>query len=387
MEKSFLLDPWGRIVAFAMYPVGAPLARTAREAFSGMTVVLSLAGPLCSSCGSSHSDAYDRAGHRGGIAPGVPASDLRAPGPGGVARPSGRPGSLEVLDWAGFRAAVTYTFDDSLDSQIENYRRLDGAGVRLTFFITCDHNGKDPVWSQAIEDGHEVANHTMHHCHSDGSHCAWGQYSGSLLTEISACSELIVNELGAKGVYTMAAPFGDGGYAGPAMSTLFLNRGVQTGQVLPFDESDPFSLPCYAADQGELAKNLDGPVSRARSEGAWQVFLIHSLGDDGGYHPMSMDELMTNIHRTQAFEDVWIDSMLHVGAYWLGQKAVARATKDVAEDEETWTWTLPANFPPHQFVRVNVSGGRLSQGGRELLWDEHGYYEVALDLKTLTISP
>jgi hypothetical protein len=35
---------------------------------------------------------------------------------------------------------------------------------------------------------------------------------------------------------------------------------------------------------------------------------------------------------------------------------------------------------------VKVDGGSSTQSGTELVWDDHGYYEVALDAGTLTLS-
>src|SRR5262245_2795056 len=46
-------------------------------------------------------------------------SGLPVPPGGGVPRPNGTPGNLKVLDWAGFTAAVSYTFDDTNSSQIQ----------------------------------------------------------------------------------------------------------------------------------------------------------------------------------------------------------------------------------------------------------------------------
>jgi hypothetical protein len=37
-------------------------------------------------------------------------------------------------------------------------------------------------------------------------------------------------------------------------------------------------------------------------------------------------------------------------------------------------------------VRVTVDGGTVKQCGSELTWDPHGYYEVALDAGSLTIT-
>jgi hypothetical protein len=48
---------------------------------------------------------------------------------------------------------------------------------------------------------------------------------------------------------------------------------------------------------------------------------------------------------------------------------------------------LPAHFPPGKYLRVNVTGGTLTQKGAPLPWDPHGYYEVALDAGALTLAP
>ena len=60
------------------------------------------------------------------------------PGSGSQTAPSGSPGTLTVLNWAGFKGAVTYTFDDDNDSQIANYGSLEGLGVPLTFYLWTD---------------------------------------------------------------------------------------------------------------------------------------------------------------------------------------------------------------------------------------------------------
>jgi hypothetical protein len=84
---------------------------------------------------------------------------------------------------------------------------------------------------------------------------------------------------------------------------------------------------------------------------------------------------------------VWIDTMTNVGAYWRGQKAFGSATTTMSGSDKTWTWKLPANFPPGKFLRVTVPGGTLKQNGATLPWDPHGYYEIALDAGSVTVSP
>jgi hypothetical protein len=36
---------------------------------------------------------------------------------------------------------------------------------------------------------------------------------------------------------------------------------------------------------------------------------------------------------------------------------------------------------------TRINGGTLAQGGTRLVWDEHGYYDVALDANVLTRTP
>jgi hypothetical protein len=93
------------------------------------------------------------------------------------------------------------------------------------------------------------------------------------------------------------------------------------------------------------------------------------------------------VQYSKTLGDMWIDSVVNVGAYWVAQKLFAAVTPVTAEETSTWSWTLPEHFPPGKYLRVVVDGGALSQGGDPLIWDPHGYYEIALDPGTLTLSP
>jgi hypothetical protein len=78
--------------------------------------------------------------------------------------------------------------------------------------------------------------------------------------------------------------------------------------------------------------------------------------------------------------------MVNVGAYWRAQKVVSAATPIAAGNSQTLTWTLPPHFPPGKYLRVTVDGGTLLQGGTPVPWNSHGYYEIALDIGSLTLS-
>jgi peptidoglycan/xylan/chitin deacetylase (PgdA/CDA1 family) len=308
------------------------------------------------------------------------------PGTGVVPKPAGPPGGLKVLNWAGFKAAVTYTFDDSIPSQIANYPQLQATGVRMTFFLNGAKDGNSPVWAQAARDGHELGNHTEDHCHADGKGCGMGMYAGSLEAEYDECTVHILKTYGVNHVWTTASPYGDMGYDSIAPTRFFLNRGVRGGQIAPNDSSDPFNLPTYVAHAGDTASNVNTFIDSARAAGTWQILLFHSLGGDGGYAPVNPAEVIASINHAKSFGDVWVDSMVNVGAYWAGQKAISNANAKKSGRKTVLTWILPAHFPTGRFVRVTVTGGALSQGGNVLPWNPSGYYEVSLAAGSLTIA-
>jgi hypothetical protein len=312
---------------------------------------------------------------------------LPTPPGGPLHKPAGPTGNLKVLNWAGFHAAITYTFDDSIPSQIANYPKLQATGVHMTFFLVGASDGNSPVWAQAAKDGHELGNHTEHHCHANATGCAWGAYAGSLEAEYDLCTNHIEQTYGVSNVWTTASPFGDMGFDNVAKTRFFLNRGTRGGQVAANDQSDPSNLPTYVAAAGQTSSTFNSYIDSAHAAGNWQILLFHSLGGDGGYAPVKVDDVIESINHAKSLGDMWIDSFVNVGAYWAGQNAVTNAAIEQTGNTIHLKWTLPDHFPPGKYVRVTVTGGKLSQGGSVLQWNGAGYYEVALDPGSLAISP
>lgn len=292
-------------------------------------------------------------------------------------KPEGNTGSLSILDWAGFRGAVTYTFDDSNSSQLENYQELNGLGVPFTFYlVTSKPETNDPLWKRALHDGHELGNHSKTHL------------KRGTPEEVDAATQFIRERFGER-PWTMAAPYGDLSYAELAQSRYFINRGVSNSLVKPNDDSDPFNLPCYIPpERATAAKDFNPQIDSALNGGGWRVILVHGFtgGRDSAYQPVSLEEFVAGVRHAKASHDLWIDTLANIGAYWRGQKAVSQATKQTTGRETTWAWTLPANFPPGKCLRVSLDGGSLSQAGRLVPWDNHGYYEISLDVGSMTLA-
>jgi peptidoglycan/xylan/chitin deacetylase (PgdA/CDA1 family) len=294
--------------------------------------------------------------------------------------PTGEPRNLRVLDWAGFDAAISYTFDDGSPSQIAQYQDLHSLGVHFTFYLIGNRNEtRDPIWATALVDGHEIGNHTQSHLES-----------GDVAADTDA-GEASLQSLLDTPIYTMAAPYGAAAYATVAQTRYLINRGATDGLMAPNDDTSPFDLHSFIPPARAPTAVFKAKVDSARATRSWQILLVHGFADgpvaDGAYLPVTFDDFAAGVTYAKSLRDVWIDSVVNIGAYWIAQKMFAALVPATEGETTTWTWSLPDHFPPGRYVRVAVDGGSLTQGGIALPWDSHGYYEVALDQGSLRLAP
>ena len=369
-----------------------PLMTSLRPLNSGSLLagVLAVGLLACSSSGGSPAGGTGGSGATGGA--GGARSGLPEPATSGVAKPAGPVGNLTVLDWAGFTAAVSWTFDDSQPSQIAHYAELAAVGVPMTFYISTGNSGEasyDATWTQAVQDGSEIGNHTVHHCQADLTGCSFGAADATLEQELDDCTTYITAHYPQAAVWTAASPFGDTGYDPDDASRFLVNRGVGNGMIAPNDTTDPYNLPIYLAQTSDTAAIFSGHIDDAHSGGSWLIFLVHTITptDANWYNPVAITDVTGAMSYGKSLPDVWNDSVVDVAAYWRAQKMFSGISPSTSGGATTWTWTLPDHFPTGKYLRVTVDGGTLTQGSTPLAWDEHGFYEVALDAGTLTLSP
>lgn len=317
------------------------------------------------------------------------------------ARPAGTTGQpgLRVLDWAGFKAAMSYTFDDSQPSQIDHYAALKDQRVRVSYYINPAANwypGFDATWKDAVAQGSEIGNHTTHHCRAaeltdnNSSTCRAGLASAG--AEFDDTNDYIRTKLGQAAVWTAAYPFGDTDYKAAASPRFMVARGIWPGMVASGTGSDALNLPIMgfpgdpSSPGGDSMSSFNTAVDNALSQGRWMIYLFHTLlpTTQNGGGGENIGVVTGNMAYAKSFGTMWIDSVVNIGAYWRGQQLLQAATPSTSGGVTTWRWTLPANFPSGRKLRVVVSGGTLSQDGTPLSWDRRGYYEVSLDAQSLS---
>lgn len=303
-------------------------------------------------------------------------SGLPEPGNGGVPRPGGAAGNLTVIPWAGFTGALSYTFDDATPSQHANEAAMLGLGVPFTWYLNVNGaggNASHAMYAKARDLGHELGNHTLNHQQTAAD-------ARSMQSWLKENYDIIA--------YTMAAPNGVVGDFRSLVGDLFLlDRGVQGGSVGPEGPRDWSDVPTALPPTGAGESVFNGYADEA-AKGRWQTVCIHGFqgGGDSSYQPVNFDGWKSGVEYAKT-KNIWIATMVDVAAYIIGGKAVSSASPTAEGGGQKWTWTLQNNFPPGHYVRVTVDGGTLSQDGQALPWNEHGFYEVALDVGELTLAP
>lgn len=331
--------------------------------------------------GGSGSTGTAGAGNPGGAAgaAGTPSSAsfkcdnlTLAPSTTGVAQPAGAAGGLKVLDWAGFKGAVSFTFDDNTPSQMPNYAALKATGAHFTFFVVGNWLSTStsliPQYKATLADGQEIASHTYSHDDSDS------------LADLQKNQTYISTNFGVN-ANSMAAPNCKDGWGPVAPSVLFQDRGpcsnsTTGGLLTPTDGTSPFALPAMVPDEAASSATL----SSAIVAGKWRIFVIHGFDSQNGtYHPVPIANVTATMSKSVS-DGFWAETMTNVGAYWQGGKLIPSSATSSA------TWTLPAKFPPNMCVRITTTGGTVTQKGETIKWDPHGYYQISLNAGEVTIK-
>lgn len=237
---------------------------------------------------------------------------------------------MQPFRWPdGKKCAVSLTFDDARLSQVDTgLALLKDEGAKATFYLVPDRaKERLPGWKKAVQDGHEIANHSrLHPC--TGNYAFSRQKALENLTleriaeDIEGCSSDLQQMLGVTPV-SFAYPCGQ----------KFVGRGENLKSYVPviakrfltgrgyLDESpnDPsicdFASLMGTGFDGMAFEDMQKIVMSARDQGRWVVFVGHEIGKSA--HQTTDTEALRKLIRLakSSSNEIWLDTVETVARY------------------------------------------------------------------------
>jgi peptidoglycan/xylan/chitin deacetylase (PgdA/CDA1 family) len=245
-----------------------------------------------------------------------------------------RAGTVAAAGFAwphGERAAVSLSYDDAIDSQLDNaIPALDRRGLKASFYLTLSSPTlvrRLPEWRAAAAHGHELGNHTLfHQCSRSAPGHEWVTAENDLDTtpvaQLAAqvrVGNAMLQAIDGRRERTFTVPCGDLLAAGqpylPAIRGEFVAIKSGAGGVLPdMLTLDPYSVPVLAPSE-VTGEYLIEQVKAAQARGTMINFTFHGIGGDylsisNKAHEQLLDYLAA--HRAQVWTATFIDVMKHV---------------------------------------------------------------------------
>jgi len=230
----------------------------------------------------------------------------------------------EDFNWPeGKRAAISLTFDDARESQVtKGIPILDEYGTKATFYVSIRNlEGKVDAWKQAVNNGHEIGNHTMKHpCSGNFSFIddrALEDYTlNKMRQELTEANNIIENLLGVRPV-SFAYPCGQ----------KFVGRGRNLKSYVPLVAEefltgrgwmDEWSNdPAFCDMANLMAMELDGKdfeqvkqlIDTTLANGGWLIFCGHNLGESGRQTTYSSTIKALCEYAQDPANGIWLDTV------------------------------------------------------------------------------
>lgn len=206
----------------------------------------------------------------------------------------------EKFEWPdGNQAALSLSFDDARHSQIDTGLALfDKYDAKVTFYVVPDRvRERLEGWKQAVVNGHEIGNHTIHHpCTGNFDWVtpdnAIENYTlKRMRAELLDANQQIQELLGTTpesfaytcGDVTVGRGLNNKSYI-PVVAELFTSgRGWQNEAANNPEKVDMAHVLSMKMDDMSF-ENIRAIIEQARKKGYWVVLAGHEIGqDDGAY--------------------------------------------------------------------------------------------------------
>jgi len=232
----------------------------------------------------------------------------------------------------GEKAAVSLSYDDAIDSQLDNaIPALDRAGLHGSFYLTLSNPSiarRLPQWRAAAARGHELGNHTLfHYCSARSAGHEWVTPELDLDTVSPArmvaqvkLANTMLHAIDGRTERTFTVPCGDrqaqGGvdYVDLVKGEFVAIKSGSAGVIADMATLDPLAVG-VTAPEGLSGAQLIRLVQDAAAKGTMINFTFHGIGGD--YITTSKqahEELLAYLatHRDVYWTDTFIDIMRYV---------------------------------------------------------------------------
>jgi peptidoglycan-N-acetylglucosamine deacetylase len=233
-------------------------------------------------------------------------------------------------DWKGKKCAVSLTYDDALNTDLDNViPLLDSLGVKGTFYIGPSFpslKARTPEWKKAAQQGHELGNHSLFHpCDGSKPGRDWvkrdydlSRYTARRMADEIEVNNFILHLIDGLDDRTFAYPCGetsaaDGSYVPLIAGSFSGARGV-TAKMQRIGEIDRMDIGSYMIN-GESGDRLVALVKQAMEKNALLVFLFHGVG---GEHDLNVSleahrQLLRFLKENE--KDIWIAPLRDISKY------------------------------------------------------------------------
>lgn len=322
---------------------------------------------------------------------------------------------IKTIPWNGHVGAVSFTFDDALENQIQNLKPLldENPNVHVTFFLTNMGDGfrKNPAGYAALANaGNEIGNHTDSHGHLTS--VASNDELDKEIVKFADNIEKTLADNGAKvNVISFATPFCESNDQVKSIinSRHFINRNCGWHGRNEWDV-EPEWMNIMAkiwtrsgATVDEMLSSLDTAAYIGNFEGAnpwevqvkggtWLVVLNHGVtndqGDDYAINPADIKKIFEHAIENK----LWAAPFGTIGAYYRAHFVIDAATSTDTNNGFTVSWKIPNEHMPASVpLRVNIdtkSVGEkaiVEQDGKKIAPESDGSYIIEFMSKSLSV--
>jgi peptidoglycan/xylan/chitin deacetylase (PgdA/CDA1 family) len=232
----------------------------------------------------------------------------------------------------GFAGAVSLSFDDGLESQLDNaLPPLDDADLKGTFYVNPGHRpqweAQLPRWQAASQNGHEIGNHTARHPCS----CNFGFHTSFCLEKLSLDDMAATIDAAEADLNRLFPEAGNQrSFCYPCYQS-YVGAGAQRQSYVPLvaerfmvgrgggeRPNNPALIDlAYTwswALEGHSAEQMIAYIEQAVSQGHWAILCMHGVGAE--HIAVSTEALATTIDfLNRERRRIWTDTVVRIGDY------------------------------------------------------------------------